>query len=590
VLRLPLQWLSTKGTKGRQAGSSTGASTSNAGGVRIRTELPADDVSFSEFSPFFTDLVLPCPAGQTSIAGACADAHIDPKALFPSNGGAHLGQVYGGALGTEGATVVGGTCFGVDECFADAPALRAEDLDLATCTVRKSSSSNGDTSVLNFGLKRKAADCSNQKCVVPLDYETPTVIKNGGWRETDGAAVLPPAVCERLKDGSVEAVLVSTSCDHKNASIPTCGPWSAVKNETAKRRSANGYYGGSLVDAGLDSSMDASDGGGGALVRLPSDKITFPIRMSYDPTSQKLWVKGKKGTLGFDPRDPTILKPLVQDDSASEWGTVSTSRGYVAVTTREKGILRYPDEVQVVLDPAPMRTYRGGALTEYDYAVFAENEPGVARLRFVNVNTAGQSTVVIGSSTIGDIFVRKDPVLPTSYVYVTSGSEFRKFEIPQAFANIPDGGFIAPANVGPGNAIYSLASVGAIYSSPVAAFHFQASELDQTFALLRFTFTGTTSDVFSGPLNLSELVEPTDATAITDRTHRAGVTSDGVGVYFTDGFAVYARRADDPAVTIAPKPIVPKGSAHIYALALSETDLFWADETGAVYKIPKPIK
>ncbi len=595
VLRLPLQWLSTQGTKGRQAGATaaTGTLPMNAGNVRIRADLPADDISFSEFSPFFTDLVLPCPAGQTSIAGACADAHIDPKDLFPSNGGAHLGQVYGGAVGTEGATVVGGACFGVDECFADAPALRAEDLDLTTCTVRKSSNPAGDVSLINFGLKRKSADCTNQKCVVPLDFETPTVIKNGGWRESNGAAVLPPAVCERLKDGSLEAVLVSSTCDHKVASIPTCGPWSSVKTEVAKQRSSNGYYGGSsVVDAGPDSSRDASDGGagGGPVVRLPSDKLVFPIRMSYDAAEHMLWVKGKTGTVGFDPTAPTDLKRVQQDLLATEWGSVSAARNRVAMNTREKAVLRQADLSESLLGPGTNRVFHGSAMTAYDYGVFAENDGSSAWLRFLNTQPPyTQRAFNIGSATIGDIFVREDPVLSKSYVYVTLGAQLVKYELPATYAELP-GSVVGPIAVGPGNAVYSLASVGSIYSSPEAAFHFQASELDQTFALLRFNFSGTSSEVFSGPLNLSELVELSDGTSMTDRTHRPGVASDGVGVYFSDGYAVYARRVDDAAATVAPKPIVPKGTAHIYALALSETELFWADETGAVYKMAKPIK
>jgi hypothetical protein len=365
-----------------------------------------------------------------------------------------------------------------------------------------------------------------------------------------------------------------------------------VKTEVAKQRSANGYYGGSIPDSGTDGPTDASDGGegggSGPFVRLPVDKLVFPVRMSYDPVEHKLWVKGKKGTVGLDPTTPSILKEVTQDVDASAWGAVSASRNYVALVTREKAILRLPDDVQLPLGPGANRVFRGAAMTDYDYAVFAENDGSTAWLRFVSTTT-GQTSLNIGSATIGDIFVRKDPVSPNSYVYVTLGAQLVKYELPQAFGNLP-GGALGPTSVGVGNASYSLASVGSIYASPNAAFHFQASELDQTFALLRFTFSGTSSEVFSGPLNLSELVEPSDGTAITDRTHRPGVASDGVGVYFTDGYAVYARRADDAAAPVAPKPIVPKGTFHVYALALSETELFWADETGAVYKMPKPIK
>jgi hypothetical protein len=598
VLRLPLQWLSTKGTKGRQAGSSTGASTSNAGGVRIRTELPADDVSFSEFSPFFTDLVLPCPAGQTSIAGACADAHIDPKDLFPSNGGSHLGQVYGGALGAEGATVVGGSCFGVDECFADAPALRAEDLDPTTCTVRKSSNPAGDVSLLNFGLKRKAADCSNQKCVVPLDYETPTVIKNGGWRESNGAAVLPPAVCERLKDGSLEAVLVSTTCDHKSASIPTCGPWSSMKTEVAKQRSANGYYVGSTIaDAGPDSPTDASDGGLTPFATIPPDLVLTPVRMAYDSTKNLLWVKGgRKGTVSIDLARSSVITRLSGDTSiagAAFAGFVEARGGNLVIADSTSRYVEFAGDAASSANEPGYRV-RGVSFAADDFVALAETDGTKTRIRFAHADgTQKLVTVQLAdggaSGDVGGIFTRAVSQ-SERYLYITTGGGLVKADI-STWANIPSGTGTFPNLItvmtNPPSA-YNAQRVGSVYSQDQYAFHFQAETTGKSFALLRTEYLSGSTQVFSGKLDLANLKTPEDTT-VPEVLFRANVIGDGSSVYFSDGYAIYRRAVGDGALVDAPAPLVPRtGNTHVYAMALSNTELFWADENGAVYRMPKP--
>ncbi len=597
VLRLPLQWLSTTGTKGRQAGSTPASGTlpSNAGSVRIRADLPVDDVSFAEFSPFFTDLVLPCPAGQTAIAGACADAHIDPKDLFPSNGGAHIGQVYGGAVGTEGATVVGGACFGVDECFADAPALRAEDLDLATCTVRKSSSPAGDVSLLNFGLKRKAADCTNQKCVVPLDYETPTVIKNGGWRESNGAAVLPPAVCERLKDGSLEAVLVSSTCDHKVASIPTCGPWSAVKTAVAKQRSSNGYYGGSIPDAGNDST---TDGGLAPFVTIPRDKLVAPIRMAYDSTTKKLWVKGgRSGTVSIDLARPSEVIGFSGDTFSSGQafaGFVDVRDGQVAVANSDLAYVQFAGANRPVSAQANYR-FRGLTFVENDFVALAETNGGQSFIRFVRSDGDVRVAQIQFSDgglagDIGGLFVRE--VATSRFLYMATGGSLVKVDVSSGWANLPNGGSfsnLVPVVISPATD-YGAARVGTVYSQDEYAFHFQANLGGNAFALLRTDYDTPPTQVFSGRLELSNLKGPEDST-VPEVLFRANVVGDGNTVYFSDGYAIYRRAVSDAVLVDAPSPLVPKsGDAHVYALALSDTELFWADETGAVFRMNKAAK
>lgn len=599
VLRLPLQWLSTRGIKGRQAGSTTATGTvpMNAGNVRIRADLPADDVSFAEFSPFFTDLVLPCPAGQTSIAGSCADAHIDPKDLFPSNGGAHIGQVYGGAVGTEGATVVGGACFGVDECFADAPALRAEDLDLATCTVRKSSSPAGDVSLINFGLKRKAADCTNQKCVVALDYETPTVIKNGGWRESNGAAVLPPAVCERLKDGSLEAVLVSSTCDHKVASIPTCGPWSSVKTEVAKQRSANGYYGESIPDAGTDG---PTDGGLAPFVTISPSVLRTPMRMAYDATTKTLWVKGgRNGTVSINlDRPPVAVRSTLDETPAGQTfgGGIAVRNGQVAIATNDSVVVKFAN-TRATSATGGYR-FRGLTFIDDDYVAVGETDGATANIIFLNSNgderrlSFDASGPISAPGPIGDIFFRK--VSDTEkYLYVSVGANLKKAKLPTTFANLP---ISAPVQdvvtvMAMPESTFNAARMGAVFSQEDYAFHLQAGTgaAASGFTLLRTEYTMGMSETFAPTFNLANL-KIDNALPVDEVLYRPALIGDATSVYFSDGYAIYRRpvKATDNGAAIT--PLVPKsGDTHVYALAQSDTELFWADENGGVFRMPKPL-
>ncbi len=162
-----------------------------------------------------------CNEGQTCIAGSCVDWTVDSKMLptFDER------DVFGG-----GTRKGDGACFDTLPCFEQAMTV-APDND---CTFPKPA---GDVNVALVPQKGQGGICAGDSCIVPLDKGAPF-----GWTEASGRVVLPQAVCVALKDflpGPVgadgkhtelrlRAILVSTRCPAKPASLPTCGPWSTV--------------------------------------------------------------------------------------------------------------------------------------------------------------------------------------------------------------------------------------------------------------------------------------------------------------------------------------------------------------------------
>ena|GEM_PF-979391 len=70
--------------------------------------------------------------------------------------------------------------------------------------------------------------CGTSACWVPLDAHSPE-----GWRLQTGRIMLPSAVCDRLKDGRILSVAVTTACETKTSNIPLCGPWSSVPGDAS---------------------------------------------------------------------------------------------------------------------------------------------------------------------------------------------------------------------------------------------------------------------------------------------------------------------------------------------------------------------
>jgi hypothetical protein len=149
-----------------------------------------------------------CDDGYACRAGRCEKSKIDSMRLpdyTPED-------VFGG-----GKTAEEGSCFDTLGCMAQGRTVMPD----ADCRIPKPERKpiNVALRVLNDGI----CDSSGLNCYVPLDHD-----EAEGWRERGDQLELPPAVCDKMREGTVRAVLVADACEPKTIAVPTCGPWSKV--------------------------------------------------------------------------------------------------------------------------------------------------------------------------------------------------------------------------------------------------------------------------------------------------------------------------------------------------------------------------
>lgn len=109
-----------------------------------------------------------------------------------------------------------GACFDVIRCFDGSERIQ---VDRDTCSFKRPSGMKTP----NVGLVVDNDGHCNEvtgTCYIALEKS-----KAYGWTEVDGTIKLPPAVCSRLDNGKVLAVVATGSCDTKLFNTPTCGPW-----------------------------------------------------------------------------------------------------------------------------------------------------------------------------------------------------------------------------------------------------------------------------------------------------------------------------------------------------------------------------
>lgn len=154
-----------------------------------------------------------CPAGQTCRAGVCVPVTVYTDQLLDYEDG----TVFGGGGGDTA-----GSCIDTLGCFQNGFGSQVE---FSTCSVEKPSGGAGVNVAL---VKPLGTDgiCGQDSCLVPLDGES-----DAGWRTIANRIVLPRPVCDRILDGTVLGVAVTTSCSTKSEATPTCGPWSSVQGD-----------------------------------------------------------------------------------------------------------------------------------------------------------------------------------------------------------------------------------------------------------------------------------------------------------------------------------------------------------------------
>lgn len=154
-----------------------------------------------------------CENGQSCRAGTCESSEVDLASLsdyVPA-------ELYGG-----GDTPKTGSCFDTVGCMQQASTATPD----ADCSIERQS---GDR--LNVALRvTDGGICTADggDCYVPLNADNPE-----GWLAEGDRVKLPRAVCDKLREGAVKAVLVSDTCKSKTEAVPACGPWSDVSKGKA---------------------------------------------------------------------------------------------------------------------------------------------------------------------------------------------------------------------------------------------------------------------------------------------------------------------------------------------------------------------
>jgi hypothetical protein len=171
-----------------------------------------------------------CPEGETCLGGKCENWTIDSAAL-PTY---HETDVFGG-----GSARGDGACFDTSACF-ESGVVSVPD---SQCSVARPTM--GDANVALVIPEGQGGICSGGTCLVGLEPNSPY-----GWWSAQERLRLAPSVCASIAQKKVQAVVVSGTCPSKPASLPTCGPWSAIKRSVRRDAAApRGTLPGERTDA-----------------------------------------------------------------------------------------------------------------------------------------------------------------------------------------------------------------------------------------------------------------------------------------------------------------------------------------------------
>jgi hypothetical protein len=207
-----------------------------------------------------------CDDGQTCVAGVCADANISSEAL-PTYA---PGLVFGGG-DDQGK---GGRCIDVAECFADSKSVSLD----AKCTFAAPKAL--DASAFNVAIELAAGGdgvCTSGKdprCFLALDNDA-----TEGWQVVGDRVHLPPFLCTLISEKKALGVTTTTACPTKDASVPTCGPWTNVKTSSIAPPDDSSGTGGTSATSpgGSTSTTGGTSGAGGNSNTAGSGGATTPF-------------------------------------------------------------------------------------------------------------------------------------------------------------------------------------------------------------------------------------------------------------------------------------------------------------------------
>jgi hypothetical protein len=188
---------------------------------------------------------------ETSIAGVCADAHVDSSRLPDYQ----QGEVYGdGGLQPSGAPT---SCFDVGSCFGSPAPV--QNVTMSPCSFPLPQGASADSFNVAFVTPDTGACLAPGRCYVPIVQDA-----TEGWTVQGSTVQLAQGVCNKLS--ATVSLVTSTSCPAETTSEPVC---EITSGDAGAADATTG-------DGGLDSSADAApeaarDGGADATVDATTD-------------------------------------------------------------------------------------------------------------------------------------------------------------------------------------------------------------------------------------------------------------------------------------------------------------------------------
>jgi hypothetical protein len=194
--------------------------------------------------------------GETSIAGTCADARVDPTTLHD-----YADPLVFGDGGTQASPV----CFDVAGCFSRAQLVT--NVDMTTCSFPAPAGAGGaGAGHWNCALATpdSTGACTGGTCLVPLETDPLE-----GFSLQGSTVTMVPGVCAKLKAGARLYVDTASGCSQKAEATPVCqtigGADAGVRQGADAGAAADGSSGGprdSGPDARASDATTATDGSG----------------------------------------------------------------------------------------------------------------------------------------------------------------------------------------------------------------------------------------------------------------------------------------------------------------------------------------